>query len=108
MRVRFKGEMGADGEMLSKPCTVFGQAFPVGQWVDVEGRAAQKLPGNPMFEAEESEPEDQSGPTIEELRAELDAREVKYHPRAGVQKLQALLAAHERGEDVEEGAEGGE
>lgn len=46
MQARFKGE--ADG----LPCTVFGQEFPAGEWVTVEGLAASKLPGNPMFETD--------------------------------------------------------
>lgn len=45
MRVRFKGE--ADG----LPCEVFGQVFPAGEWVEVEGLAL-KLATNPMFDAE--------------------------------------------------------
>lgn len=32
-------------------------------------------------------------PTVEELRAKLDALGIKYHPNAGVKKLQALLPA---------------
>lgn len=32
-----------------------------------------------------------SGEDIESLRAQLDARGIKYHPRAGIEKLKALL-----------------
>lgn len=45
MRVRFKGE--ADG----LPCEVFGQVFPVGEWMPVDG-IALKLVTNPMFDAD--------------------------------------------------------
>lgn len=45
MRVRFKGE--ADG----LPCHAFGQEFPVGEWVEVEG-LAERLASNPMFDVD--------------------------------------------------------
>lgn len=99
-RVRYKGE--AD----RLPCHVFGLDFEPGEWVEVDGLAAEKLPANPMFEAEEAEGEGgETGPTVDELRAALDAVGVKYHHKAGAEKLQALLADHAAG--VTEG-EGGE
>lgn len=85
-KVSYKGE--GDG----RSCTVYGQTFPVGEWVEVEGLAAQKLPGNPMFEADGEEPE-ADGPGVDDLRAELDALGVSYHPRAGAAKLAVLLAS---------------
>lgn len=33
-----------------KTCTVFGQTFDVGKWVDVDDSLAGKLAGNPTFE----------------------------------------------------------
>jgi len=45
MKVSFKG----DGHHTET--TAFGQTFPQGEWVEVEGVAAEKLSENPMFEA---------------------------------------------------------
>lgn len=83
MRVRFKG----DGDHTVT--TVYGQDFPVDEWVEVHG-LARKLGANPAFDVD-TDGDDEPGPTVEELRAQLDAKGIAYHPRAGVAKLSALL-----------------
>lgn len=44
------------GDETGQPCTVFGQTFPAGEFVEVEGDqadlAVKKLPGNPVFEVQ--------------------------------------------------------
>lgn len=49
MRVRFLGDGEMDGDGAGKPCVVFGQVFPVGEWVETQN---PKLASNPMFEVE--------------------------------------------------------
>lgn len=82
MRARFRGEAGGDSV-----CVVFGQEFPVGEWVQTP---SAKLATNPMFEVD-IDGDDEPDPTVDELRADLDQLGVAYHPRAGVAKLKALL-----------------
>ncbi len=86
MRVRFTG----DGDPNNAVCVVFGLSFPVGQWVAVPAPVFKKLDGNPTFDADlddDGEPE----MSVDEMRAALDARGVKYHHKAGAAKLKALL-----------------
>lgn len=97
MRVRFKGEDPGD-----RVCVVGGQTFPQGEWVATENR---KLANNPMFDVREAEavpaapaepaedPEHELDDTVEDLRAQLTALGVEFHPRAGVKKLTELLEA---------------
>jgi hypothetical protein len=82
MRVRFIA--GEEGEV----CTVFGQDFPFGVWVETDH---PKLAHNPAFEVE-GEESSVVGDLLKDLRAECDARGIKYHHKAGVEKLTALLA----------------
>jgi hypothetical protein len=49
MRVRFLGDGDLNEDGAGKPCVVFGQSFPVGEWVETRNA---KLADNPMFEAE--------------------------------------------------------
>lgn len=84
MRVRF---IGSDDPTEDSVCTVFGQDFPKGEWVEVSNA---KLARNPAFEVDadgDGEPE----PSAEELKAILDERGVKYHHKAGLEKLKALV-----------------
>lgn len=86
MRVRFIGakEPGED-----EVCTVFGQEFPRGEWVETSN---QKLVGNPAFEVD-ADADGEAGPSVEELKAALDAKGIKYHHKAGPEKLAELLAS---------------
>lgn len=79
----------------------FGYEFDLkGEAVDVkEPHVISKLLQNRSFKlvdvqdvevVEETEKED---PTLEQLRAECEARGIKYHHKAGVEKLAALLEA---------------
>lgn len=86
MRVRFIGS-GEPGE--DEVCTVFGQDFPRGEWVEASN---QKLANNPAFEVD-ADADGVPGPSVEELRAALDLKGVKYHHKAGPEKLAELLAA---------------
>lgn len=83
MRVRFIGS-GEDGE--DAVCTVFGQSFPLGEWVEA---SSAKLTGNPAFEVEAGAGEPDL--TVDEMKAELDRRGVKYHHKAGSARLKELL-----------------
>lgn len=81
----------------------FGYEFDLkGEAVDVkEPHVISKLLQNRSFklvdvqdvEIVEEIKEDVETPTLEQLRAELDARGIKYHHKAGVEKLAELLAA---------------
>jgi len=84
MKVRFIGS-GEDGE--DAVCVTFGQSFPLGEWVETSNA---KLAGNPAFEVDadgDAEPD----PTVDEMKAELDRRGVKYHHKAGPVKLKGLI-----------------
>lgn len=84
MKVRFIGS-GEDGE--DAVCTVFGQLFPLGEWVETSNA---KLAGNPAFEVD-ADGDREPDPTPDEMKAELDRRGVKYHHKAGAARLKELL-----------------
>lgn len=84
MRVRFIGS-GEDGE--DAVCVVFEQSFPLGEWVEVSNA---KLATNPAFEVD-ADGDDEPDPPLEDIKAELDRRGVKYHHKSGPAKLKALL-----------------
>jgi hypothetical protein len=84
MRVRFIGSGEPDEDEI---CVVFEQSFPLGEWVEVSNA---KLATNPAFEVDadgDGEPE----ASVDELKATLDERGVKYHHKAGLEKLKALV-----------------
>jgi hypothetical protein len=84
MRVRFIGS-GEPGE--DEVCTVFGQDFPLNEWVTT---THEKLVRNPAFEAD-ADGDDEPEVSADELKAILDERGVKYHHKAGLEKLKALV-----------------
>lgn len=84
MRVRFIGS-GEDGE--DAVCVVFEQSFPLGEWVEVSNA---KLAANPAFEVD-ADGDDEPEASIDEIKATLDERGVKYHHKAGLEKLKALV-----------------
>ena len=84
MKVLFIGS-GEDGEDLV--CTVFGQSFPLGEWVEVSNA---KLATNPAFEVD-ADGDDEPEFSVDELKAILTERGVKYHHKAGLEKLKALV-----------------
>lgn len=49
MRVRFLGDGDLDEDGVGKPCAVFGQTFPVGEWVETQH---PKLATHPLFDVE--------------------------------------------------------
>jgi len=65
----------------------FGQWFPVGEWVSTHNA---KLAGNPAFEVD-ADRDEEPDPSVDDMKAELDRRGVKYHHRAGPAKLKAML-----------------
>ena len=89
MRARFIGN--PEDATEDRVCVVFGVEFPVGEWVEVSN---EKLAANPMFEVDADE-DGSPEATVDELRARLDELGVKYHHKAGVEKLTELLAASE-------------
>lgn len=84
MRVRF---IGANEPGEDDVCTVFGQEFPRGVWIETKH---QKLVNNPAFENDVNE-DGEPGPSVEELRKQLDDLGVTYSPRAGPANLLAKL-----------------
>lgn len=115
MLARFIGDPrnGGDGPRL---VSTFGLDFIKGDWRDVSDECALKLVGNDHFEVEgltvakavllsetftafdadgDGIPGGFAEPTDEALtlRAALDAKGIKYHHKAGVAKLRALLEA---------------
>jgi hypothetical protein len=70
-------------------CVAFGRTFVNGEWVEGDD-LHPKLAANPTFETQGF---DAPGPDIDALRAELDAKGIAYHHKAGPAKLAALLAA---------------
>ncbi|MFZ5667957.1 MAG: hypothetical protein ACOY4K_00535 [Pseudomonadota bacterium] len=83
MKARFLGS----GDPEETGCQVFGQWFPLGEWVEV---ASAKLATNPCFEFD-ADADEEADPSVEDMKAELDRRGVKYHHKAGPAKLKALL-----------------
>lgn len=90
MQARF---IGSDDPKENAVCEVYGGVFPMNEWVEVSGLAAAKLRGNPTFEVD-ADDDGAADPTDDELRAQLDALGVKYHHKAGTEKLKAALADH--------------
>lgn len=119
MKARFIGDPrnGGDGPRL---VSTFGFDFIKGEWRDVSDECAQKLVGNDHFEVEgltliegQFTVKDEPAPAafaafdgdgdgkpggfpepsdeVLSLRAQLDAKGIKYHHKAGVAKLRALL-----------------
>ena len=84
MRVRFIGSGEPDE---NEACEAFGITFPLGEWVEVDNA---KLASNPAFEVD-IDGDDEPDPNIDQLKAELDRRGVRYHYKAGLAKLKALL-----------------
>lgn len=84
MKVRF---IGSDDPTEDTICTVFGQDFARGEWVEVSNA---KLASNPAFEVD-ADRDDEPDPTVDEMKAELDRRGVKYHHKAGPARLKELL-----------------
>lgn len=80
--------MGGEGPAEVNSC---GFSFVKGEWAEVSAAAAARLSVNNHFEID-TDGDGEAGPTVEDLRAECDARGIKYHHKAGVKALQKLLA----------------
>lgn len=93
MRARFIGDPTNGGEGPSG-LSLFGVDFVKGEWADVPRQFAAKIAGNSHFETD-ADDDGKVDPDIEEVRAALDVRGVKYHPKTGLPKLLALLAEQE-------------
>ncbi len=82
MKVQFNGP--------EAETTAFGATFPIGEMVDISDLSPAfqaKLAANPTFSAEDGDAAE-----LDDLRAELTERSIKFHHKAGVEKLRALLA----------------
>ncbi len=64
--------------------------FVKGEWREINAAAAARLTNNNHFEVD-TDDDGEAGPTVDELRARLDALGIAYHHKAGVAKLTALL-----------------
>jgi len=84
MKVRF---IGSDDQTEDTICSVFGQTFPLGEWVETSNA---KLAGNPAFEVD-ADGDEEPDPTVDEMKAELDLGGVKYHHKAGPARLKAMI-----------------
>lgn len=90
-RARFIGDPRYGGEGASA-LSLFGVDFTKGEWSPVSAAVAAKLSGNSHFEID-ADGDGEADPGIAELRAKLDGLGIKYHHKAGVEKLKALLPA---------------
>lgn len=93
MRARFIGDPRNGGEG-ALALSSFGVDFVKGEWTPIPAAVVAKLQGNHHFEIDTDE-DGEPGPTIEELREALSARGIRFHHKAGVSKLQQLLAESE-------------
>lgn len=96
MRVRYISTADPSDDAV---CHVFGQRFPLMDWVEVDAATFRKLRHNQTFEADGNldgkadQGKGQVGGDVDELRAQLTALGVKFHPFAGVAKLTEKLEA---------------
>ncbi len=89
MRARFIGDPRNNGEGASA-LSFAGVEFIKDQWAPVSASLAKKLKGNDHFELD-ADHDGVADPSVDELRGQLDDLGVKYHHKAGVEKLTALL-----------------
>lgn len=89
IKARFVGDHSAPRD---NPETVhaFGTEFQIGEWTEVDKAWESKITGNTHFEIDR-DGNGQPDETIDDLRAELDARGIKYSARAGADNLAAKL-----------------
>ncbi|MDM8352896.1 hypothetical protein [Brevundimonas diminuta] len=88
-KARFIGDPNHNGDGPDE-LTLYGVEFVKGEWIAVPANVAAKLSGNNHFEIDAND-DGAADPTVEELRAQLDQLGVKYHHKAGAEKLLALL-----------------
>lgn len=93
MRARFVGDPRHDGEG-PETVNVSGFSFVKGVWTPVTAQAAAMFARSSHFEVD-TDGDGKPGPTVEDLRYALTEKGVKFHHKAGIAKLQALLAEHE-------------
>lgn len=89
IKARFVGDK-ADPKSDPDEVSAFGVSFVKDEWTDVPKTFADKIAGNTHFEID-SDGSGTADPTIEDLRAQLDAKGIAYSPRAGIANLQAKL-----------------
>lgn len=89
-KARYIGDPRHDGEGPAEVDSC-NHHFVKGEWTDVSAEAARRLANNNHFEVD-TDDDGEAGPTVDELRAECDARGIQYHARAGVKRLAELLA----------------
>ncbi len=87
MRARFVSQDPTENPV----CDYRGYAFPLGEWVTVDRETWEKVAKMPPFEVDGDNDGD-SDPDVDAMRAALTARGVKFHHKAGPEKLAALLA----------------
>lgn len=92
MKARFIGDPNDD---FSGPqvLTSWGQSFEFGVWTDVTSDLGAKAATHSHFEVDAND-DGEADPSIDAVRAELDALGVKYHHKAGYAKLVDLLNEH--------------
>ena len=98
MEARFIGDP-TDRNSGPARLTTWGVDFVYNEWTPVPDGLAEKFERHSHFEtragdgAAAPEPEPEVDGDVADLRAQLDALGVEYHPRAGVKKLTELLEA---------------
>lgn len=95
MKARFVGDP-SDGFSGPDSLTVYGVAFTKGEWASVPSALGEKFANHSHFEVD-ADADGEDDPSLDDLRAALDALGVKYHPRSGQAKLAALLAEQAEG-----------
>lgn len=88
-QARFLGDP-ANSHDGPETLTALGVAFVKGEWTPVPPKVAAKLGANNHFEID-ADRDGEADPGVEELREQLTQLGVKFHHKAGVEKLTALL-----------------
>ena len=64
-------------------------------WAPADGAAVPEVPETPETGTDDTNKPTETVPELDALRARLDDLGIKYHHKAGVKTLQALLQEHE-------------
>ena len=89
IQARYVGD-ASDPKNDPEEVSAYGATFIKGEWTTVAKAWADKIDGNTHFEIDR-DGNGQADPTIEDIREKLDARGIKYSPRAGVANLAEKL-----------------
>lgn len=89
IQARYVGD-ASDPRNDPEEVSAYGATFTKGEWTTVDKAWTDKIDGNSHFEIDR-DGNGEADPTIDDLRADLDARGIKYSPRAGAANLAEKL-----------------